>query len=189
MYRIAVLLIVSSLFIIGCTPDTEELVRNFVRELGLNYDEDNEVFECYSGNARLPEGENPGYAVTPDGYHLNCGDRGMIRFNSDGTFTGRTGSTDNQLYVEQWTQCGIGTEPPEQRGEWVIVDENNLCLWEDIAPGIIGCTDAITIWLDPSGRIVESLAIDGYVEIYDENNFLISSHDDQIVCNLTRDLH
>ena len=187
MYRIAVLLIVSSLFIIGCTPDTEELVRNFVRELGLNYDEDNEVFECYSGNARLPEGENPGYAVTPNGYHLNCGDRGMRRFNSDGTFTGRTGSTDNQLYVEQWTQCGIGTEPPEERGKWVIVDENNLCLWEDIAPGIISCTDAITIWLDPSGRIVESLAIDGYVEIYDENNFLISSHDNQVVCRLMKD--
>ena len=56
-------------------------------------------------------------------------------------------------------------------------------------PGIFSCTDAITILLDPSGQIVESLEMDGYVEYYDENNFLISSHDDQIVCNLTRDLH
>ena len=59
MYRIAIFLIVSSLFIIGCTPDTEELVRNFVTELGLNLDNDDEVFECYSGNALLPPGANP----------------------------------------------------------------------------------------------------------------------------------
>ena len=117
---------------------------------------------------------------------MNCGSNGTVRFNSDGTYTGRTGS-DHQLYMEQWEECRIGTRPPQVRGRWIIYEESFLCLWEDIVPGIFACSDDIyDISLDSSGEIITAFTV-GEHKLYDEDGNLINVTYETVTCKLTED--
>ena len=180
-------LFVVLLFVAGCTPDSNEIINDLVREFrnGFALDEEGE-YDCPSGNASLPSGSHPDWAITPEGYHLDCGRRGKTRLLPGGVYTALTGSETHNDYVEYWEQCRTGTQPPNIQGRWVIYEDVALCLWEDIIPSVFACSEDIELHENSLGQVV-GFTVDGDVIIYDEDNDQIATSSDYVVCRLTED--
>ena len=128
------------LFFLGCSPSAEDLVSDLFDD--FDYEEE-DYYECYSGNATLPFGSHPEELITPEGYKWECtgGVADSIRFYADGTF-----SADLDMVVgwtaafDYFSDCPGDFNPnEEQTGEWVV-SLGRLCVKNDnIQPGLYNC--------------------------------------------------
>ena len=135
MSRIWILLVLL-LFSVSCTPSTQDIINDL-------FDYEEESYECYHGNARLPAGTHPEYLTGS----WNCEDSeevSDIRLHSDGTFWSSFGGSEYADLLEYWSECGGNPGAPHLglTGSWVVDTRNRLCLRRDnIQPGIYICSE------------------------------------------------
>ena len=188
---IPVLLITLLSVAIGCGS------RDTVSEDALQKYEDykDEYGDC-SFEPAILTGFTPDWMETPLGFHLNCGDE-TFRLHSDATFTGTVSGKRYQEQLDLWTQCPLGTEPPETKGIWIVIpvtfDEviltpDKFCMSNDLQDDFFTCNDFrhIRYKLDENGTMSE-LLIDGPLNYYNEDKELIHSEYQYRHCVLEQD--
>jgi len=133
------ILLVLLLFSVSCTPSAEDLVNDLLDD--SEYEEEEEYYECYSGNATLPFGDHPEELITPGGYKWECtgGVADSIRFDADGTFSADINKLVWPTLFDYFSDCPGNFNPNKETGEWVV-SRGRLCVKNDnIQPGLYNC--------------------------------------------------
>ena len=123
-----ILFLFATLFFVASCGGLDDLISDL----------DEEEYECYHGNARLPFGTHPEYLVTPNGYKWKC-DQGDVQLYSDGTSSITLGTWLYSELLDYSDDCG-GHPSREQTGEWVVDVQGRLCWkYDKVQPGLYGC--------------------------------------------------
>jgi len=148
-----------------------------------------ENLPCPTRNAPLPPGGTPEGFITLEGYHYNCGTDDIIRYHSDGTFTGKFSESDPDYHnlVTYWQRCRSGPRPPETSGRWVVTEHGEMCLRIDNLPQIVGCEYIGSNFTrdDSTGQITSYTITD--TTVYDEYGDYLDTINEVSTCNLVED--
>jgi hypothetical protein len=119
---------------VSCTPSAEDLVNDLIDD----YDDYEEEYECYPGDARLPSGTLPEELITPEGYNWQCDAVDNLQINSNGTFSLTLGSVFYSDWQDYGDECNVRVDR-DQTGEWVI-SLGRICFkYDNLQPGIYAC--------------------------------------------------
>ena len=158
----------------GCVETDDFIPSRIFDELN----DEEEYYECYSGNARLPFGNHPECLITPEGYYWECDNTGELRFDSDGTlstFLNTSAYFENQDY---FSDCP-GYASRRQTGEWVIDVQGRLCISNDtVQPGLYYCQRFTC-----DSNTLRSL---GSVNFYEDGTLVASQYESE-TCTLTEE--
>ena len=195
MYELGRVLIVVFLCLplTGCGPDGEQLARDFLEGLdSYLYDDSYGDFgeddvDCsdpiLTRTEPLPSGTHPDGWITTRNNYWDC-DGSKEYYHADGTFSGRFTDTSFEGYNEfltVWRACRVGTRLPEVTGDWVVVNDNILCVRFDTTPGVIACSDIVS---EPDGN---SAATGGDIEVIQYGRVIASDYQGADTCYLEQE--